>query len=111
MKTMLISTVILLMTCAGCGGYNSMSNRPTAAPTFSPAPGTYTSVQNVTILDSTPGAIIYFTLDGSVPTTSSAIFSKPIPILQTTTIRAVATASNYSMSDISTGIYTIVMTP
>ncbi len=78
---------------------------------FSPAPGTFTSVQQVTLSDTTPGAVIYFTLDGSVPTTSSARYAQPIPVLQSTTIKAVATASGYAMSDVSTGIYVIAMTP
>lgn len=75
------------------------------------APGTFTSVQQVTLSDTTPGAVIYFTLDGSVPTTSSARYAQPIPVLQSTTIKAVATASGYAMSDVSTGIYVISMTP
>jgi hypothetical protein len=111
MKTMLTLTIVFLLACAGCGGNNSMSMTPAATPTFSPAPGTFSSVQNVSLSDSTPGAVIYYTLDGTVPTTSSLRYSQPIPILQTTTIRAVATASGYAMSDVATGTYMIALAP
>jgi hypothetical protein len=111
MKATAMVSIVLILVCAGCGGYNSMSNTPAATPAFSPAPGTFTSVQNVSLSDSTPGAIIYYTLDGTVPTTSSLRYSQPIPILQTTTIRAVATASGYAMSNVATGTYMIAVAP
>jgi hypothetical protein len=38
-----------------------------AAPTFSPNPGSYTSQQQVTLTDSTSGAAVRYTLDGSTP--------------------------------------------
>jgi hypothetical protein len=41
----------------------------TAAPVISPASGTYSAAQTITITDATPGATIYYTLDGSTPTT------------------------------------------
>jgi hypothetical protein len=111
MKIGLVAIVIFLLAALGCGGYGSMSTQPAAAPQFSPAPGTFTSVQQVTLSDSTPGATIYYTLDGSVPTTASTRYVQPIQVLQTTTIRAVATANSYSMSNISTGVYMILVTP
>src|SRR6266851_3453315 len=84
-------------------------NRPPAAaiPTFSPAPGGYTTSQNVTLSDTTPGATIYYTLDGSPPTTSSSIYSSPINISTTTTITAMAVAPGLNNSPIASGNYTI----
>lgn len=79
----------------------------TAIPIFSPAPGTYGSAQLVTISDATTGATIYYTIDGSIPTTSSTQYSGAIPISSTETINAMATASGYSPSAIATGTYTI----
>jgi hypothetical protein len=38
-----------------------------AAPTFSPAPGTYSGSVTVTISETTPGALVYYTTDGSRP--------------------------------------------
>jgi O-glycosyl hydrolase len=80
---------------------------PAATPTFSPAPGTYTSFQTVTLADTTSGATIYYTLDGSTPTTSSAKYTATISVTATETINAIATATGYSQSAVATGTYTL----
>ncbi len=83
-------------------------NLPAASiPTFNPAPGTYTSVQTVTLADATTGSTIYYTLDGSTPTTSSTSYTGPITIGTTETINAIATAAGYKQSAVATGLYTI----
>lgn len=80
-----------------------------ATPSFSPAPGTYASAQSVTLSDSTPGASIYYTTDGTTPTASSTLFSAsaPIPVTSTTTIQAIAVASGYANSAVASGTYAI----
>lgn len=80
-----------------------------ATPRFSPAAGTYTGSQAVTITDSTPGARIHYTTNGSTPTTSSALYSGPIAIAKTTTIKAIAAASGYTNSAVATATYTLVV--
>src|SRR5262249_22319476 len=80
---------------------------PAATPAFTPAPGSYPTAQNVTLTDSTTGAAIYFTTDGSTPTTSSALYTGPIPVASSKTIRAIAAASGFSNSAVATGLYTI----
>jgi glucosylceramidase len=85
-------------------------NLPAAAtPAFSPAPGTYTSAQSVTLSDTTAGAAIYYTTDGSTPTRKSTLYTAgtPIAVSATTTINAIATASGFSNSAVATGTYTI----
>ena len=85
----------------------SSSPQQVATPTFSPAGGTYTAAQSATITDTTSGALIYYTTDGSTPTTSSTKYSGPIAVSSTTTIKAIATASGLSTSAIGTATYTI----
>ena len=79
----------------------------TATPTFSPAGGTYTSAQSVALSDATSGAAIYYTTDGSTPTTTSTRYTAPISVTQTTTINAIAAASGLSNSAVATATYTI----
>jgi glucosylceramidase len=80
-----------------------------ATPTFSPAAGTYTSAQTVSLSDSTPGASIYYTTNGTTPTAGSTLFSAstPIAVSATTTIQAIAIASGYLSSSVATGTFTI----
>jgi hypothetical protein len=84
---------------------------PAAAPTFSPAAGTYTSVQSVAIADSTPGAAIYYTTDGSTPSASSTPYTAAISVGVTETIQAIAIAPGYSSSPVASAAYTINLPP
>ena len=89
----------------------SSASASAATPTFSPAAGTYTSTQSVTISDSTPGATIYYTTNGTTPTTSSSVYSGPIAVSSTETIEAIAAASGYTNSSVASATYTINATP
>lgn len=79
-----------------------------AAPTFSPVGGTYDEAQNVTITCETEGASIYYTLDGSTPTNASTLYSTPINVSETTTIKAIAYDATGAASNVATATYTIV---
>lgn len=78
-----------------------------ATPAISPAAGTYSSAQSVTLSDSTTGATIYYTTNGVAPSTSSAIYSGPISVGASEVIEAVAVASNYTDSSLAKANYTI----
>jgi hypothetical protein len=80
---------------------------PAATPTFSPVAGPYTSAQSVTISDTTPGAVIYYTTNGAAPTISSTLYTGAITISSSETIKAIATASGYLQSAVGTATYTI----
>ena len=67
------------------------------APSFDPAPGTYYGAQTVTIT-SEDGATIYYTTNGTEPTTSSNVYSAPLNIAQTTTVKAFAVKGGKSSS-------------
>lgn len=82
-----------------------------ATPTFSPAEGTYTSAQSVTISCATQGATIYYTTDGTDPTTSSTQYTGPINVSTTMTIKAIAVLANYDDSEVATASYTINLNP
>jgi hypothetical protein len=77
-----------------------------ATPTFNPSGGNYLLPQSVTISDSTPNATIYYTTDGSTPTTSSTQYTGPITVIMTTTIRAIAVGPGYSVSSVGSATYT-----
>jgi hypothetical protein len=90
--------------------FASSAQQPTATPGFSPAGGTYPSAQSVTISDTTSGATIYYTTDGSTPTTSSTKYTGPVNVSTTETLSAIAVASGFSNSIIGTAAYTITTT-
>jgi arylsulfate sulfotransferase len=99
--------ILLLMIAAvtGCGG-NTLTNA--AVPQFSPVPGTYSTTQKVSITDATPGASIYYTTDGTAPTTSSTKYTGPITVSVSTILQAIASGSNITASSAGVGSYTIV---
>lgn len=78
-----------------------------ATPALSPTPGSFTGTQAVTISDSTPGATIYYTTDGSTPTTSSSVYTSALSVSSTTTVKALAVLTGYVNSAVATGLYTI----
>jgi hypothetical protein len=80
---------------------------PAATPTFSPVPGTYATTQSVTISDATGGAAIYYTTDGTTPTTASKQYTAAISVAATATIRAIATAPGMNPSAVASATYTI----
>jgi N-acetylneuraminic acid mutarotase len=92
---------------------SSTPNFTTApVPVISPASGAYASPPTVTITDSLPGATIFYTLDGTTPTTSSYQYQGGLSLLTTSgepiTINAIAVASNYFNSAVATTNYTFI---
>ena len=75
---------------------------------LSPKAGRYKSSQSVTITDTTPGAVIYYTTDGTTPTTKSTQYVTAITVSTDETIEAIAVATGYSNSAVAKAIYTIV---
>ncbi len=74
-----------------------------AYPSISPSSGTLTGPMTVTISDVTSGAQIYYTLDGSMPTTSSILYSGPFTVSQSAIVTAIASVSGQvtSFEDVS----------
>lgn len=78
-----------------------------AAPTFQPSAGTFTQGQTVTIASTTTGAAIRYTLDGTEPTMTSAVYTTPISVTRTTELRARAFKADLTGSSTTTGLYVI----
>ncbi len=88
----------------------SGSGTPTvvAAPTFNPSPGTYTTAQTVALSTATSGASIRYTTDGSTPSsTNGTLYTNPVALNTTTTLKAIAYKSGMTNSTITSGTYTI----
>jgi hypothetical protein len=87
-----------------------------ATPTFSPVAGAFASAQTVTLASTTAGAAIYYTTDGSTPTTASTLYTAPVTInggasgvLVTTTVKAIATKTGMTNSAIASAVYAITL--
>lgn len=89
------------------GPQESPQSGITAVPAFTPPGGNFTESSVVVGLDSaTPNASIYYTTDGSQPTTSSTLYVSPFQISSNTTVKAFATSSGASSSAVVTEQYT-----
>ena len=91
---------------AGTGSGTTAGATPAQAPTFSAA-AALGGAQIVTLQSATPGAAIYYTLDGSTPTTASTLYQAPFLVDSSLTVKALATASGDAPSTVSSQNYTV----
>ena len=107
-KTYFRKSIALLMAVAlliwlPCGALGD----GVAMPAFNLDAGTYTEAKNVAITCATEGAKIYYTTNGSDPTTADSEYSAPILIAETTTLKAAATLDGTTYSEVATAEYKI----
>jgi alpha-tubulin suppressor-like RCC1 family protein len=76
-----------------------------AAPAFSPAGGTYTTGQTVTLSSATAGAVIRYTTDGTDPSLLSKPYTGALTISTPITIKARAFKADWSPSATTTAGY------
>ena len=86
---------------------NGSTVETVATPTFSPAGGSYATAQTVSISCATSGATIRYTTDGSEPNANSAVYSTPLFLSVTTTVKAKAFKSGANSSATASATYTI----
>lgn len=82
-------------------------NGAVATPTFSPVAGSYVGTQSVTVSSATSGATFYYTTNGSTPTTSSTLYSGPISVAASETIKVLGVKAHFTNSAIATAAYVI----
>lgn len=106
MLSAIFFSIALLSGCGGGSGYGGGGGNgggggggstPAAAPTIST-----TAAQNAAVIaslaDATASATIYYTVDGSTPTTSSQVYEGPFLVASNLTVKAIATAAGYTTS-------------
>ncbi len=89
------------------GGSGGEPVETAATPTFSPAACSFYPTTNVALSCATSGATIRYTLDGSDPTAESAIYTAPIALSTTTTVKARAFAGGMNASAVASATYTL----
>ena len=80
-----------------------------ATPTFTPEAGTYYEAREVIIACTTADATIYYTTDGSDPDENSSVYTEPLTVAESMTIKAIAMKEGYENSNIATAEYTIIL--
>ncbi len=110
-----LTELVEAIACAPGYGTSQLSSKsytfapPATAPFFGLAGGTYGSPQTLTLSDPTmtgdPGLTIYYTTNGTAPSTSSTKYTGPITVSNSETVEAVAIATGYSISAISSKTY------
>ena len=111
-KTVLFTAILAVTMAAGCGAVSGnisalpekSGGRTAATPTFSTVAAQNGAVI-LTLKDTTSGAKIYYTTDGSTPTTSSIQYLAPFLVDTNITVKAIATATGYSASALASQTY------
>jgi hypothetical protein len=77
-----------------------------STPAISPDGGSFVTSQAVTLSTETTGTSIYYTTDGSTPTTGSTLYSAPFTLTANATVKVLATKSSYGNSNIASAVFT-----
>ncbi len=111
---MLAAAVLAVLGMCGCGGGPTTSTTTTTqTQTAPPGISTFSSIatQNGAVMVNlgftTPGSLIYYTVDGSTPTTSSTRFTAPFLVDQSETVKAVAQAPGDLVSTVAQSAFNL----
>ena len=78
-----------------------------STPEISVPSGKYDDTQYVTISSETPGVTIYYTTDGTMPTTSSKVYDGVFAVSSTATVKAIAVKDEYITSAMASSTITV----
>ncbi len=96
------ASVALVASCGSSG----KEQETVATPTFSPSsPLNFGAPLAVAMMTTTSGATIHYTTDGSDPTAKSSTYTGPVSIIETTTLKAVATLTGMNTSPAAAATY------
>ena len=79
---------------------------PVEAPVFTPAGGELTAAQSVILSCATKDAVMYYTTDGTEPTTGSTVYTSAITLSATATVKAIAVKDGVS-SEVASATFTL----
>ncbi len=88
---------------------NSLGGTPALPPpTVTPSGGSFQQPVTVTIQPATNGVTIYYTIDGTLPTTNSQRYAGPFVLTNSATVNANAWETGYIDSVVATAQFTIL---
>jgi beta-glucanase (GH16 family) len=106
-KAMVAALVLFTALVCGCGGAGTSPGTPAPDPQPQPTPPLFftANAQNgaviVTLRPATPGATVYYTTDGSTPTTASQVYQAPFLVASNLTVNAIAAESGGVLSKVA----------
>ncbi|HVT58523.1 MAG TPA: DUF1800 family protein [Thermoanaerobaculia bacterium] len=106
-------TVDLIVDVNGYFADPTLEQTTTAPPAFNPPPGSYTTATAVQLVSSTPGAQIFYTTDGSTPSSSHGTLygGTAVSLTRSATLQAIATKAGLADSPITSGQYNLALAP
>ena len=105
---LILSSVLISVGCGGGGGTSTQppTSQQASTPVITTKPA-MNGAEIVTLTTSTSGATIYYTLDGSTPTSASSIYAAPFLLTSNSTVSAIATASGETASSVASQAFTL----
>ncbi len=83
----------------------TVNTPPPAAPMITPNGGVFTNSITVTLTTTNPGAQLFYSLNGSQPTSSSTHYSGPFTLTNTAMVKAIATVTNSTQSGVASAFF------
>jgi hypothetical protein len=95
----------------GASGGNLTESITPANPVITPASGVHSAAFLVTLTDSTAGSVLYYTVNGTLPTASSTKYTAPFLVSTNTQVNAIAIVAGKPSSNIVSASYTLITSP